>query len=367
MRIPAYALPWPTMSMVGFVLFSILLVVVSFAYSSYTWDLVAYVMAALDDGHKSSAELHAQTWALIKDHVPGDHFEDLIKGPYREEQYRNPDALVSMLPMYNLKVGYIFLLKALSRLVDPIHSFFVVSAVSTVGITFVMFLASRHLVGFGRFAWLPIVGFFNIFPLAQLSTPDAPSAFLYCAGLFLLLRNNQVPAIVLFLLGAAIRPDNVVLNVMIALIIGARSWPKAAGLFFSTCAIYLAAVLWAGHGGWWLHFYTSLVDQQATLVGFSPAFSPMVYARALAQQTSIVLLSSWIYGAIGVLMFCLALLTDLERDMPRKVLYAVVASGLIHFFVFPTHQERIYGPYLFGIALVMLDALDRRHGVRSAA
>jgi hypothetical protein len=356
--IPKLSLPWQRMSMMGFILFGILLVIVSFAYSRYTWDLVAYVWPVLDDGRKSSQQLHAETWAVVKAHVPGDIFEGLTKGnAYAEAQYKDPDALASMVPMYKIKFGYVLLLKAVSGVIDPIRASLLISAVSTIGIVFLMFLVCRPIDGFLALAWLPVAGLFNIFHLAQLSTPDAPAAFFYCAGLVLLVRNKLTPAVLLFLCGAATRPDNIILNMLVALIIGAKSWPRAVFLFCSTCAIYLFSIYWADHIGWWRHFHTSLVQQQPTLVGFNPAFDPVAYARALVQQTSLVLFSSWIYAALAVLMLAVVMLGGTTFALSRMILATLVAGAVIHFVVFPTHQERVYAPYLFGMALIMLDAL----------
>ena len=59
--------------------------------------------------------LHAKTWALVKQWVPAEALADLIyRDSYRETMHATPAALISQLPLYESKLGYVLLLKALS-------------------------------------------------------------------------------------------------------------------------------------------------------------------------------------------------------------------------------------------------------------
>lgn len=355
---------WRTLSTTCFALFAGLIIFVSLAQSVYTWDLVAYVMATLDDGTKSPQALHGETWAVVKNHVPSSSMGSLLNGHYNEVQHRDPQALASMLPMYTMKIGYIYLLKVLAPLINPVHAMMVLSGLGAVGIVFVLYRASLGLDGGLVLLWLPLAGVLGIFHLAQLATPDALAAFLYAAGFWLMLTKCRSWSTVFFLLGVAIRPDNVLLNVLIAVTLAKKSWWTAAVLFGATCAVYLLGVTWAGHIGWWPHFYTSLVDQQTSLVGFNPHFDPLLYAKALIQQTSILAVSPWVYAILFVVGTCVALKANAGKDT-RMIFLAIFVGGAIHYFVFPTHQQRNHAPYTFGVAVVMLSLLNQRASERS--
>src|SRR5690606_14605091 len=113
------------------------------------WDMVAYTAAVLSDEGQTAEDLHRETWGVVASHVSGEDFAALSTGGgaasrnYRAEQYRNAEAFMSMLPMYEVKVGYVALLRALSAVLDPVRSMMLVSAASAVGLTFIMFWASR--------------------------------------------------------------------------------------------------------------------------------------------------------------------------------------------------------------------------------
>ena len=125
---------WRIVSALAFVAVCGILVFSATTRGAWDWDVIGYTMAVLKDGTPDVA-LHAKTWALVKQWVPAEALADLIyRDSYRQTMHATPAALISQLPLYESKLGYVLLLKALSPVADPIGAMRAVSLVCTLGI-----------------------------------------------------------------------------------------------------------------------------------------------------------------------------------------------------------------------------------------
>jgi hypothetical protein len=203
--------------------------------------------------------------------------------------------------------------------------------------------------------------------MTRLLTPDALSAsLLLCVALFFVRRREIALAATLFA-AFLVRPDNIVFAAMLAgggLLMRDRSYGALAG-FAAGALAYKPLTDFAGHIGWWPHFWFSTVKYQLDMTGFSPAFSLLVYLKSLfwgAVRSVIEGIWPALAGA-SVLAWALAhrlglRLTDREAALALAALAAIMAK----FVLFPLHDGRFYFPLSVLPLLVLVIALPRLYG-----
>jgi hypothetical protein len=95
---------------------------------SWEWDIIPYTMIVLKGGVADVATAHAKAYALIEAYVPASVFAELKSNmPNNQMHHANPGALASYLPLWECKLGYVLLLKAIAALADPIVALIAVS------------------------------------------------------------------------------------------------------------------------------------------------------------------------------------------------------------------------------------------------
>jgi hypothetical protein len=343
---------------------SIAVYVVAFAPSrvAWDWDVVAYSMATLRDGTVDPATLHARTWKLVEAHVPAPVLEDFTVGAFRERLHADPAALQSQLPLFEIKLGYILILKALAPFGDPIAAMILVATLSSLGVLGLLFAMAWDARGIAALAWVPVAGIFNFSGLsANIATPDTLTAFVYAAGAAAFLSNRFPLAIIAFIVAAVIRPDCFVLNVVLGVLLWATAYSVrlAALLLVGSLSAYAIAATLSSHVGWWGQFYLNWVDMPADLSGFKPVFSLHVYLGALATSLKAVLHFPWVYGALGTIILAVVLLARKRPGPAHLLLPALVAGVAARFMLYPAVELRLYWPVAFSLGLVMLAAMPK--------
>jgi len=149
------------------------------------------------------------------------------------------------------------------------------------------------------------------------------------------------------------------MNVMLSFALGTMAWFYAAVTLLGSIAVYVVAMQWSGHIGWWPHFYFALVEIQNTLVGFKPSFRLSIYIEILLKNTAGVLMAPWFYST--VLLTTGAAIVSIKRHdrFGCIVLSLLVSSVVARFVLFPIVEERIYGPVIFAIGLLALFEFER--------
>jgi hypothetical protein len=273
-------------------------------------------------------------------------------------QLSDPHAFASQLPMYEVKVGYVLLLRLLAGLTGTIGAVQLLDFLGTALATVTLFLACRCLPGTLGLVWVPLALLLPVVPLARLATPDALCVGLYGAGFLLLTRERIAAGLALALLGLSMRPDNVVLNAVLSgalLLLGRTRAAAAFGL--ASAGLYALAIRLSGYIGWWKHFSVSMVAAQPDLRGFEPAFSPYQYAKAIYRVFDwFLLVEPW--GTLVVLAALLAFhLTrgrEEEMRLERALLSALLLAFGVRLLIFPIPEFRPYAPILIGVYLCLL-------------
>jgi hypothetical protein len=278
------------------------------------WDMLAYSGAVIQrQGETDPALIQQRAYQSVRAAVSDDQWTDLTTaGRYRVVQATNPDAFVSMLPMYAVKGGYITLISVLSHASDIVRAMRLVSFVSVLALLALLPLAFWKL-GALRFLGLtaPVLASLGIVDLASLATPDALVAALATGAMVAIVlsqgRGAMLVAVALLVTAVWMRPDMLVATTGLPLALVVGHWlggfREGRGLITGLiaavrqvgivpwlgvgggAAAYMLAKWGVAHPGWWAHFNFTFVAQQETMAGFQPPFDPQVYVTTLARVT----------------------------------------------------------------------------------
>ena len=348
---------WRIVSALAFVAVCGILVFSATTRGAWDWDVIGYTMAVLKDGTPDVA-LHAKTWALVKQWVPAEALADLIyRDSYRQTMHATPAALISQLPLYESKLGYVLLLKALSPVADPIGAMRAVSLVCTLGILLVLFCECWAIRGVASLAWLPFVGLFGLSEFATMLSPDPVATLPLCRGLCRAV-GRQAQA------GAGPRRPRCLHPAR------RRRAERDAVCGPGTALARTSGGASSGVGSPML--CEPGVEQPHRLVGAvslqlrgQTARSCGTPARlrlshlffVLAEALRELLHQPWFQAAVGAVILALALLGRGGERLAALLLLAIVAATPIRFIVYPSVEMRHYGALLFGLALIVLHAL----------
>ncbi len=360
------------------------------------WDMLAYTAVIVErQGETDPVRLHAKAYALVKASVTDAQWHELTTlGHYRMVQARDADAFVSMLPMYEVKGGYIRLVEAASRLIGPVAGMRMISFAAMLGLMGTLFwafwrLGQLHLIGL----MTPVMNTLRFPDLASIATPDPVVAFLATAAacLILVAGRTRPPAPALLLLVAAVlfRPDMLVATtgLPLALVAGCvlaamlkgqslsaacvhalravGPWPWAAAL--GGFAAYMLAKADVTHPGWFAHFWFSIHEQKDTMAGFQPAFDLKIYLSAVARATMRLLREqTWPWIMLS-LMLCGLIWARLRDFGPVLLGLMIFVLGIwaSRTLVFPLPDSRIAAPVVL-IAILIAVAFAARPSPRSS-
>jgi len=325
------------------------------------WDMLAYIAVAEESSFSDAEQLHAYAYDTVKAGVSAEEYRLLVDdgGGFRSHMAQNGKDFVSLLPMYRVKFFYAEVLSTLSSLMSPVTAMRAVSAVSVL------------LFGAGLLLWLRAAGGLALGPVfagilmmtefgatARASSPDLLCAAFMLGGLLAYVQKKEFWAAPLLFLAFLVRPDSIIpLTVLAVMLVVYRV--KSPGVlvgFAASLAAYFAISAWAGHPGWWPHLYFSSIEQVRNMDGFDPAFSVLLYARAVVRTVVYML---WHNSWPGAVIVAVGLWLALQRagiSLERRtgVLFAATVLGLAAKFVaFPIHDTRIHFPTLMPLFLLL--------------
>lgn len=360
---------WRAVSAILALLIAIYFIFFAFTRPALDWDVVGYTMAILKAGAMSSdgtidvVALHAASWATVKPHLSPEGLAYLTTGTsYAEAQHLDPTALISQLPLYESKYGYILLLKSVALVAEPVRAIVMVSVVGALGILALLVHAAWRLDGIATLAWLPIVLLFGLGSFASMVSPDTIFTFACVAGLAALLSERARLAVFCFLVAVLLRPDGLILNVVLCGVLGARRHYGAALVLLVGSAAAFAIDMYVGkHIGWWAQFHFNFVGPQNFLTDFHPAFDPGLYFRILLTQIGTVSHLPWVHAAVAAVLTAILLLRrPASGRWASLLLGALLVGAAVHFLLYPSSEIRFYTPHLFGIGLIILYAARPR-------
>jgi hypothetical protein len=352
------------LSVAVFVVFATVVLLSSVARPVSNWDMLAYEAAALErSGVADARELHRRAYEAVKARTPAADFTQLTTSDdFRATWAADPDAFRSLLPMYQVKGGYVALLSLAGSFVDRIDFARWLSRISVAVILGAIAFAFWRCGALASLAFaIPVLAALNLRDMASLMTPDAPATALVVVALAGLARPGQVRlsplGAICVALSVALRPDMIVVAVglpaaLAAAAVASRArsewlpailspWPMLAAVGGVAC--YLAAKAGVAHPGWWPHFWFSIVGQQASMAGFSPEFSLAAYAGGVARAVLRMLRDEiWPWLALTALPAALAV-ARLQRMGEGALALILTGCGMlaVRLVIFPLGDARL--------------------------
>ena len=360
----------------GLLFFSVFLVglfAINLIKPEYNWDMAAYLASALQDNSLSDQALHTKVWGLMKSHAGEAQYYKLTAGnPYNLHNFQNPDAFVSMLPMYDVKVGYVGLIKYAGQIAEPVKAALWISILSSlvVGITCLFWMKRQEFLQAA-----PIVASIMLlsgyFYMGRIVTPDLLVAAFFLIGCERFLRGKDWWAVGLFFLAFLVRPDTILFLfafLLAALAFNGQKLPALAG-FIAAVGAYLWITSGSNHPGWWAHFYFSCIEIQNTMVGFNPDFSVFTYLKGVARGLMVSLKDNNWPMLLTMMLMAWAYLQNSGVTTNRRsatLMVAILLSIGGKFIVFPLPDDRTFMPFLLAFALVLLETWKPQFGKVSA-
>lgn len=341
----------------------LLTLALSIARPAYNWDMVAYVASALEKDHPNPVDLHRETWVRIDAKADdAQQFHLKRSDPYNLHQWENPVDFQSQLSMYRVKIGYIALLKTLDPYVGLVMASVVLSVVPALifGLICLWWLWREDALQ-GALVLLPSLFLADYFTLTALVTPDMLVATVSFAALFCLYRKHDWSAALLLVASVFIRPDNFVLIIALtitAVLFGWRRMPMSV-TFVAATLLMTAMSKYAGHPGWWPHFYFSTVQMQNSMADFRPAFSlidfAIGYARGLVfsfqyndwPSLYLLLLTAWAW---------LFKSGRMAGGRSNALCFAMAIGVAGKFASFPLPDDRYYFMFIAGFMMILIIA-----------
>lgn len=361
---------WRIVSVVLLLLVVAYLVYFAVTRPAWEWDSVFYTMAVLHGGTPDAAALHAKAWALVEARMPREAFDAIAHGSAaRSAHHADAVAMVSFLPHYQVKLGYVWLLRLLAPLADPLLAMRAVALVGALGTLAVLFAAAWRTAGLVTLAWLPAVSLFGLSALSTMMAPDPLATLLYVVAFEAVLSGRIGWAAVPLVAVVLVRPDSVVLNLVVAVALAVESRRVAAAVAGLSLGAYALDLASSGHVGWWRQFILSFRPPPHDLAGFDPAFSLRTYLAVLREQVLDVLHLPWLHATLGLVILAAVLVARREAEpgirRAGRLLAALVVGMALRFVIYPSPELRHYDPALFGLCLVVLHAVAPARAGRS--
>ncbi|MEX3011757.1 hypothetical protein [Hoeflea sp. TYP-13] len=331
------------------------------------WDMIAYVATILENGGHLGHELHTDAYGLVQQNVSDGQFVVLTSDrPYRIAQYEDPDAFITMLGFYRVKLLYIEFAQLLTNWTNPVEALRWVSTISAAGFgcLTLLWLGERKSLALAPLAIvaLMLTGFGDA---ARLVTPDLFSAVFLVAGVLLYVSERGFSAGIAFLLAILARPDHLALVGVFAVVsVVVRPWSRGVVLsFIAGLAATFAISGMSAHPGWWVHMWFSNVEYVPTLEGFDPPFSVITYIQIIVKTVVRSIVEQKWLGVLLALVFLLALMLRNNFSFTRRegvAITSILVAVPAKFVVFPLYDSRFYFAYLIALCLVLIAVYGRQ-------
>ncbi len=342
--------------------FLIVLFAVNLIKPEYNWDMAAYLASALQDDSLSNQALHSKVWELMKANAGDAQYYRLTAGnPYNLYNFQNPDAFVSMLPMYDVKAGYVGLIKYTGQIIGPVKAVLWISILSSLAVGLIClywmkrqdFLQAAPIV-------VAIILLSDYFHMGRIVTPDLLVAAFFLLGCERFLRGKDWWAVGLFFLAFSMRPDIILFLfalLLAMLIFNDRKLPAITG-FVAAIGAYLWITTDSSHPGWWVHFYFTNIEIQNTLIGFDPDFTVLTYLKGIGRGVLVSLNQNNWPMMLALMLMAWAYLQKSGIITNRRSTALMVAILLCiggKFIVFPLPDDRTFMPFIVAFAMVLLE------------
>jgi len=339
-----------------------------YRYSLYDMDMMGYIgnAVAISGASTSYQALEAEVPSSPKEHLLGrDKAGPTSQWDSRQDRAVNADHFAEYLPCFAIRPIF-------NELVYLLHYKL---GVGLVRATIVISVFSYWLIGMLVFLWvcryatveraalgsLLLMLSPPILDLARFNTPDALACLVSLAGLYLIFeRGRMFWGLTLLLVSVYVRTDNAILAVAVfaycSVISSQLEKTKAAVLAVLAVASVFLINHFAGDYGLRLLYYRSFVAIPLAPGELVPNFGLADYLTAF--RTAI---SQTMNGYLPLFLFMGVVGICAQRHRTSRSIAAVTTFYLIfHFLLFPSGQERFWGVFYIGCAMILMIAAWHR-------
>jgi hypothetical protein len=366
------------------VVYLLLLTVLSgraFFYPSYDMDMLGYIGNAVAISGAGESQIHDTTYQALAAEVPPDPRGHLLgqdtSGPPSQWQSRrdragNAGHFAEYLPCFAIRPIFNELVYLLHYKlgVGLVRATTIISVASFWTMGTLVFIWIRRHAGAGRAAAGSLLLMLSppILELARFNSPDALACLTGLAALYLVFeRERMFWGLTLLLASVYVRTDNVLLAVAVlaycAIVTNQLEKSKAAVLMAVAVLSVLLINHFSGDYGLRVLYYRSFIAIPLAPGELVPNFGAADYLRAFRTAVSQTMAGSMpLFVFIGVAGICT------RRDRTTQAIAAVTAFYLVsHFLLFPSGQERFWGVFYIGCAVVLMIAAWQREGATAIA
>ena len=306
-------------------------------------NLDRFVYDALIRGRNQSVEA---TYRIVKHESPRAEASSVLD---------SAEHLGQLEPLYAIRPLYIECLSGLSSGLGPQTSISALSAISFFFLGTVLLVWTRNPLLSGLMLISPAV-----LSLGRLGTPDSLSTLLVVSGIYLLYKEETLPAVLLLLISIWVRTDNVLITLAI---LGCLAWEKQMrGLYAGLLGVLALATVtfinhYAGNYGYLVLFRYCFIGGKYP-AEIAAQFSVGEYSRAFLTGLQTIFPQSAPWILLGSLAW---------RWMPLRssLLFAVAAAATLHFALFPSPEARyLTWAYLVCGAMFVVAAVNRSEARR---
>jgi len=293
-------------------------------------------------------------------------YEELTRqSDYRADLYANPYHFTEALPFYSVKALFVLAILCLHNLgISWAYTGHVVSAVAYIATGLLgAFWMSKYVTGpKSTFLWLGIMAVPTMSEAARQFTPDALSCAFVVFAMWLILERQQYWwGSSVAVLAVWIRPDYLLFAGMLAAALWSirrLSLGEASALVGLSLGSYAFLMHFSGNYGWPLLF-------RHVFIGYLAAPGEFVVTSHIVLRAYLhVVLASLPHARFLVAYYALGgflLMSGIKREY-KAVLTATLLFGLAHILIFPSWENRFFGPIAVIVSMSLItELLNKGH------
>ncbi|HBF07178.1 MAG TPA: hypothetical protein DHW71_12275 [Gammaproteobacteria bacterium] len=345
------------------------------------WDVVGYTGSALT--FAGEEDFHKQAYSLVKEALPQEYNALITDNPtadrpstYRSTMFANQDAFQEQLAYYQIRplfVGAMAL--AYKAGFNPVHMLLLISVLSTIGITLLVY---RRLVQditpfLAAFFGISLVLYLRLPSYAGLTTVDPLLGFVFTWFVLSFEKGANFSKVIVFCLLLILIRSNAVVFTFPILMMSVLAKPLdlkitqlslKQGIIAGVSSLVLMKLIEGvvGNYGWWTVYYFTFVESLNFPTQFQGSFDLGVYIKGVLEGARWLLsdrFTTLFYLFISMVLIGLSAHKDARNKAGQGLLvlaFAIIFIG--HFLLFPLVMARFYFPLyvLSGVyaCLVML-------------
>lgn len=361
-----------------FVCFFVLLLINSFfIYRNpwFDWDIVSYIWNVKYIENKNIEEVQKETYDELKEYLDEWRYKTILwANQYRKDVYNEPEAFLDIMPFYNIKFIYIYTTYFFNKLwlwiIDAILAVSLLSYIAFCVILYFIFKKEIEKYPLLFFVFYLLSFSSPIIIAWRSTTPDMFGAVMLLLWVFLILKKQIIPWIIVLILSLWVRTDNIIF-IGVLLFYMKFFAEKSFKIGYFTFIIWSIAAL--GFYKWintyfdnfwyWKLYYNSFIEPISYPSTFVPDISLRDVLVIMKDKTALLL---WLrdnkpitffpfYIILAICAYVISVKNKIKiSNIYIWLLWASVFTLLFKYSIFPNIQERYFVSYFIIIFIALL-------------